>query len=113
MTVATKELTVEEKAEALFVSRAEAIEVDDMDCFKPVAKPRRPRFIALGTALANQPVIVNPVDIDTSEAAMMLADLAALQSGVVEPIVRLIAEQLDEIESERPGAEISTQPWEW
>ena len=86
---------------------------DDGDiCFKPVAKVvRKPRFIALDTALANQPVIVSPVDIDTSEAAMMVADLMALRTGEVEPVVTMDTETLNAIESEVIGAEFSTMPY--
>lgn len=112
MTTITKELTVTEKNETMFAPKAGAIEIDECDCFKPVAKVvRKPRFVALGTALANQPVIVNPVDIDTSEAAMMAADLAALQAGVVEPIATMDAETLDAIEDEKIGELFSTAPY--
>lgn len=86
---------------------------DDGDiCFKPVAKVvRKPHFIALGTALANQPVIVNPVDIDTSEAAMMAADLMALRAGVVEPVVTIDEATLDAIDDEVIGEQFSTAPY--
>ena len=111
MTTITRELTVEEKSIAMIAPKAEAIRVGDDDLFAPVP-PRKPvkRILALGTTLVGQPVVIRPV---VDELDAMAADLATLQAGLVEPVVRLTSEQLDEIESERPGEEISTRPWEW
>ena len=109
MTVATKELTVTEKNEALFAPKAEAIRVGDDDCFAPVS-PRKPvkRILALGTALASQPIVIKTV---ADELDAMAADLATLQAGLVEPIIVMSAETLDAIESEAIGETFSTQPF--
>ena len=39
--------------------------------------------------------------------------LDALQAGTLQPVVRLTAEQLEEMDEENPGAEISRCPWKW
>jgi hypothetical protein len=49
-----------------------------------------------------------------TELELMDADLDVLQDGDWEaPFARLTAEQLEEIENERPGHELCTNPWEW
>jgi len=46
-----------------------------------------------------------------SELDLMEADLLALRAGLVKPIVRLSKAQMDEIEQERPGAEMCERPY--
>ena len=93
MTTITKELTVTEKNEALFVERVIDY-LDDGDiCFAPVAKK----------------VVRKPIAI--AEADIMNEALDMLQSGDVEPVVTMDAETLDAIESEAIGEAFSTQPY--
>ena len=109
MNTVIRELTVEEKSSAMIAPKAEAIRVGDDDLFAPVA-PRKPvKPFALGTTLAGKPIVIKSVAVTELDA--MSADLAKLQAGLVEPVVRLTSEQLDEIESERPGEDFSTQPF--
>lgn len=50
-------------------------------------------------------------DDQPSEWELMEADLLALRAGLVKPIVRLSKAQMDEIEQERPGAELCERPY--
>ena len=109
MTTITRELTVEQKSCAMIAPKAEAIRVGDDDCFAPIA-PRNPvrRILALGTALAGQPVVIKTV---ANELDAMAADLMALRAGVVEPVVTIDEATLNTVEDEHIGEAFSTQPF--
>ena len=47
------------------------------------------------------------------ELAAMYQTLDELQAGHRQPQVQLTAEQLEEMDEENPGAEISRCPWKW
>ena len=92
MTTITKELTVTEKNEALFVERVIDY-LDDGDILFAPVPPRK---------------LVKPA---VNELDAMAADLAALQAGVVEPIVTTSESVLNAIEDEHIGEKFSTQPF--
>lgn len=96
MATGIQELTAEMKYVTLFVERVIQYEEDDEILFKP--SPKKP-------ILRKTPVI-NEID-------AMSADLDDLRDGKVEPMVHLTAEQMAEIESERPGVEFCAEPFNY
>lgn len=92
----TKTATLINENKIVFIDPVIIYEDNGDILFKP--SPKKP-------ILRKSPVI-NEID-------AMSADLDDLRDGKVEPMVHLTAEQMAEIESERPGVEFCAEPFNY
>lgn len=56
-----RDMSVEEKSETMLLSRPEAVQVDEFDCFVPSQK-QKPRVVAAGVSVHGQPFVVKEID---------------------------------------------------